>query len=130
MYETSGPEGSGLPKNDTTTSTSFSLAEELVGHMNQEATSTSTSSSSASSRFVGIVRIRDDAKVARHVRQNVGRSLLNDGKGIYLRRVDIMKDELKNIKMVKSNTAGIVTQRPYNPNSGLISLEELINDGS
>ena len=96
--------------------------------MNEEAISTSTSSSTSSTP-VPTIHSRS-AEAARQAWQNVGRQFLNDGKGIYLKKVDLKKDDLENIKVVKSNTAGIVTERPYNPSSKLNSLEELINDGS
>ena len=114
-----------------TTSTSSSLAQELDSHMiDHQRTSTSTSSSSALSRFVGNVRVQQVDRAARQVRQNVGSSNINDGKGIYLKRFELDKDDLDNIKMVKSETAAIMTRRPYNPNSKLISLEDLINNRS
>ena len=55
---------------------------------------------------------------------------MNDGKGIYLRKVDLDKNNLWNIKMITSNNAAVVERRPFNPNSSLILLEELIEQGS
>lgn len=95
----------------------------------QEPTSSTSFRSVSINSGVGNDRGRN-TEAACQVRQNNGRKFVNDGKGIYLRKVYLEKDDLDNIKMVNSDTAGIVTKRPYNPNSKLISLDELINDGS
>ena len=87
----------------------------------------------------GHVHARDTSPETRRVQQNVGQNLnlndngggiLNDGKGIYLRKVDLDKNNLSNIKMITSNNAAVMERRPFNPNSSLISLEELIEKGS
>ena len=55
---------------------------------------------------------------------------MNDGIGIYLRKKTLDKNNLTNIKIVTSNSAVILRRRPFDPRGSLISLEELVEQGS
>ena len=63
----------------------------------------------------------------RNVRPNLGDIQQNDGKGIHMKKIDL---EIDNVSVTKSNTPGVHQRRPFNPNSNLISLCDLINNGS
>ena len=102
--------------------------------MNKSATSSSLSSSlprDQSNTLGGVRRRNDENEVQRNVRQNVGADASTEASGIdrgtFMSKVEL---DLKNVKVCKSNTPGVVQQRPFNPNSNLISLRDLILNGS
>ena len=92
-----------------------------------DATSSSTRSSSTT-RLAGVSRPSDTNEPERNVRPNRGGlNLRNDGKGIYLEKNCL---DISNISVTKSNTPGVMQRRPFNPDSQLIALSDLINNGS
>ena len=93
------------------------------------AASYSTSSSSRTSRTLAedIVTSNDNNR-NRNVRPNLGSTVqINNGNGIYLTKTDF---DIENVSLTKSNTPGVHQRKPFNPNSQLISLCDLINNGS
>ena len=82
----------------------------------------STSSSSRSR-----TTILEELENRRNVRANLGIVQANNGKGIYIGKTDLLID---NVSITKSNTPGVSQRRPFNPNSSLISLSDLVNNGS
>ena len=48
-------------------------------------------------------------------------------KASILKKNDLVID---NVSVTKSNTPGVHQRRPFNPNSSLISLSDLVNNGS
>jgi len=101
-----------------------------------------------SNHIIGQTHGRDDNHQSRNVRQNVGQNvnssttnsstttvndninILNDGVGIYLKKKKLDKNNLKNIEIVTSNSAVVLRRRPFDPKGSLVSLEELIENGS
>ena len=82
----------------------------------------STSSSSRSR-----TTILEELENHRNVRANLGIVQANNGKGIYIDKTDLLID---NVSITRSNTPGVSQRRPFNPNSSLISLSDLVNNGS
>jgi hypothetical protein len=75
----------------------------------------------------GVVHERDDdnANNGRNVRPNNGNQAPRTEP--FLSNVDL---NMENIEVSRSQTAGIMQRRPFNPNSRLISLHSLVTSGS
>ena len=52
---------------------------------------------------------------------------VNSGTGIFRCKIDI---SMENIELIQSNIPGVNLRRPFNPNSQIIPLNELITNGS
>ena len=105
----------------------MSLMDDAVDR-NETSTTSSTTTSSSTTRLASILHSSNNDNSRRIVRPNLGNiNILNDGQTIYLAKTDL---HLDNISMTKSNTPGVMARRPFNPNSQLISLCDLMNKGS
>ena len=73
--------------------------------------------------------ILQDLENHRNVRARTDSGIFraNDGEGIYIRKTELLID---NISITRSNTPGVSLRRPFNPTSSLISLSDLVNNGS
>ena len=77
----------------------------------------------------GIVRPRpdEDGEHDRSVRQNLGNYQLPVRPNPFMANVEL---NMNNIEVSRSQTAGVLQRRPFNPNSQLISLHNLVTNGS
>ena len=92
------------------------------------AATSSSSRISSTTRLVGVSRPSDNNEPERNVRPNLGGVFLrNDGKGIYLEKICL---DISNVSVTKSNTPGVMQRRPFNPDSQLLALNDLMNNGS